>query len=151
PAPVAAAPLVESALGMFEEAARRAQIAVVAEVPADAAVHCDADRVVQVLGNLIGNALKFTPEGGRIAIDVVSNGGDVRFSVADTGRGIPPDHLPHVFDRYWQSRGSARTRGTGLGLTIARGIVEAHGGRIWAESVVGQGSVFRFTLPASVG
>jgi signal transduction histidine kinase len=152
PEPTAVAPLIASALGMFEEAARGAEIVLVGEAPAGLpAVRCDPDRVVQVLGNLVGNALKFTSRGGRVAIDATANGGDVLFSVADSGRGIPAEHLPHVFDRYWQQRGTARARGVGLGLTIARGIVEAHGGRIWAESTVGQGSTFRFTLPASPG
>jgi len=109
-------------------------------------VDCDADRVSQVLANLLGNAIKFTEPGGTILVRVEPRASGVLFSVADTGPGIPVPHLPHVFDRFWRTPDPAR-KGTGLGLSIAKGIVEAHGGRIWVESQVGQGSVFFFTLP----
>jgi signal transduction histidine kinase len=109
-------------------------------------VDCDADRVSQVLANLLGNAIKFTEPGGTILVRVEPRASDVLFSVADTGPGIPVPHLPYVFDRFWRTPDPAR-KGTGLGLSIAKGIVEAHGGRIWVESQVGQGSVFFFTLP----
>jgi len=111
-------------------------------------VHVDRDRVLQVLGNLVGNAIKFTPPGGRIDVRVAQDGsGEVRFEVQDTGPGIPPEQLPHLFDRFWQARRSGR-RSVGLGLSIAKGIVEAHGGRIWVESEPGAGARFYFTLPA---
>ena len=109
-------------------------------------VDCDADRVSQVLANLLGNAIKFTEPGGTILVRVEPRASGVLFSVADTGPGIPVPHLPHVFDRFWRTPDPAR-KGTGLGLSIAKGIVEAHGGRIWVESQVGHGSVFFFTLP----
>jgi signal transduction histidine kinase len=100
-----------------------------------------------VFGNLIGNAIKFTPKGGTIKVSAEPReGGETLFSVADTGPGIPLDDLPHVFDRYWQARKTARL-GTGLGLSISKGIVEAHDGRIWAESAPGQGATFFFTIP----
>jgi signal transduction histidine kinase len=112
------------------------------------AVLADPDRVNQVLSHLIGNALKFTPEGGRVRVSVGTVDGERRFSVADTGVGIAPEVLPHVFERYWQERRTDRTAGVGLGLPIASGIVEAHGGRIWVESTPGEGTTFHFTLPA---
>jgi signal transduction histidine kinase len=102
--------------------------------------------VLQVFGNLIGNAIKFTPKGGEIRILTSLDNGEVRFTVADSGPGIPPEHLSHVFDRYWQAKSTAKL-GTGLGLSIAKGIVEAHGGRIWVESPPGYGAQFNFTLP----
>ena len=109
-------------------------------------VSADPDRMIQVLSNLIDNAIRFTPDGGRIAVIVRAVEGGVQFGVADTGSGIPADDLPHLFDSFW--RGGNGSGGTGLGLAIARGIVEAHGGTIWAESTPGQGSVFNFTVPA---
>jgi signal transduction histidine kinase len=111
-------------------------------------VLADRGRVLQVFGNLIGNAIKFTPAGGRITLRAEVAGLEIHFSVADTGPGIPPDHLPHLFDRFWQAE-RGRRDGAGLGLAIARGIVEAHGGRIWAESALGAGTAFHFTLPVA--
>jgi len=112
------------------------------------AVAADRDRVLQVFGNLLGNAIKFTPKGGKITIDAECDGFVARFAVCDTGPGIPPEHVPHVFDRYWQAKSTAKL-GTGLGLSIAKGIVEAHMGRIWVESEPGKGASFIFTLPAA--
>jgi signal transduction histidine kinase len=109
-------------------------------------VHVDGDRVLQVLSNVVGNALKFTPAGGRIGVVVESANGVARVTVRDTGIGIAADELEHVFDPFRQV-GDADRRGVGLGLPIARGIVEAHGGRISASSEPGVGSVFSFTLP----
>ncbi len=110
-------------------------------------VMCDRTRVLQVLANLIGNAIKFTGEGGRIAVKVEQVRDAVHFSVEDTGKGIDPGQLRHVFERYWHADRAAGG-GTGLGLDIAKGIVEAHGGKVWAHSQVGVGSQFHFTLPA---
>jgi signal transduction histidine kinase len=100
-----------------------------------------------VITNLLGNAVKFTDAGGRVSVRTRTEPGLVVVSVADTGVGIEPEALPHVFDRFWQARATPR-RGSGLGLAIARGIVEAHGGRIWAESELGRGSTFSFSIPA---
>jgi PAS domain S-box-containing protein len=110
-------------------------------------VRCDRERVLQVFSNLLGNAIKFTPAGGLVCVRAEpGEGATVRFSVKDTGPGIPAEQVPHLFDRYWQARDKARM-GTGLGLFIARGIVTAHGGHIWVDSTVGVGSTFSFTLP----
>ena len=109
-------------------------------------VASDRERILQVFTNLIGNAIKFTPRGGEIRILASHDSGEVRFTVADSGPGIPAEHLDHVFDRYWQAKSTAKL-GTGLGLSIAKGIVEAHGGRIWVESPPGSGAQFNFTLP----
>jgi signal transduction histidine kinase len=108
----------------------------------------DHERILQVLANLLSNAIKFTPAGGRVALRVEPVGPDVRFSVADTGSGIPSHQLEAVFERFWQARSEDR-RGLGLGLFISKGIVEAHGGRLWVESQPGKGSTFSFTLPGA--
>jgi PAS domain S-box-containing protein len=106
----------------------------------------DANQLHRVFSNLVGNALKFTPEGGVVTVRADATEGELQFSVSDNGPGIPADQLPHVFDRFWQARKGDR-RGAGLGLSIARGIVEAHGGRIWVESQLGNGTTFHFTVP----
>ncbi len=111
-------------------------------------VLADAARVQQVLSNLVGNAVKFTPRSGRITVCAEHIEGEVRFGVIDTGPGIPAEQLPHIFGRFWQAKTSDH-RGIGLGLAIAKGIVEAHNGRIWVESHVGLGSTFYFTLPVT--
>ena len=105
------------------------------------------DRLLQVFENLIGNAIKFTKPGGRITVGAESRDPDILFWVADTGCGIAPENLPHVFDRFWQATARARRLGAGLGLPITKGIVDAHGGHIWVESTVGRGSTFYFTIP----
>ncbi|HEX9985934.1 MAG TPA: HAMP domain-containing sensor histidine kinase [Thermoanaerobaculia bacterium] len=112
-------------------------------------VWADRHRVLQVLSNLLGNALKFTPQDGFVSIRVTPQDGYVLFSVIDSGPGIPPENLNDVFNPYWQAKRTERM-GAGLGLPIAKGIVEAHGGRIWVESEQGVGTKFFFTLPASV-
>jgi signal transduction histidine kinase len=108
-------------------------------------VHADAARVVQVLSNLVGNAIKFTPKGGRVTIAASQDGSNVRFDIADTGPGIAPEQLANIFRPFWQAnRGD--TRGIGLGLSIAKGIIEAHGSELRVSSTLGTGSVFSFTL-----
>jgi PAS domain S-box-containing protein len=114
-----------------------------------ASLLCDSDRILQVFSNLVGNAIKFTREGGTITISGRRFAQEVVFSVIDTGEGIPEDQLPNIFDPYWQAK--ADRKGIGLGLSVAKIIVEAHGGRIWASSRVGQGSTFSFALPALEG
>jgi signal transduction histidine kinase len=109
-------------------------------------VLADRDRIAQVLANLVGNAHKFTPEGGRIEVRADAVEAAVRFTVSDTGPGLAAEDLPHVFDRFWQAR-RVRRGGVGLGLPITKGIIDAHGGRIWVESSAGVGTTFYFTLP----
>jgi len=109
----------------------------------------DHKRLLQVFENLIGNGIKFTQPGGRITVRAASEDQVVHFSVADTGCGIEPESLRHVFDRFWQASTHARHLGAGLGLPVAKGIVEAHGGRMWVESEPGRGSTFSFTIPAA--
>ncbi|MBR9988127.1 MAG: HAMP domain-containing histidine kinase [Gemmatimonadetes bacterium] len=110
----------------------------------------DRGRILQVFSNLVGNAIKFTPGGGQITLYARPEADGVRFAVIDTGGGIPPDQLQRIFGRFWQAKASDR-RGLGLGLTIAKSIVEAHGGRIGVESRPGEGAEFWFTVPATAG
>ncbi|MEW5930896.1 MAG: ATP-binding protein, partial [Gemmatimonadota bacterium] len=147
PVPVPVGRLLLDALEQHAPLAEEKAILTRVRIPAEAPpVLADPDRVLQVLSNLLGNAIRFTPRGGGITLAAEVDEREVRFSVADTGAGIEPEHLPHVFDRFWRAQ-RARRGGAGLGLAIARGLVEAHEGRIWAESVPGEGSTFTFTLP----
>ena len=109
-------------------------------------VMADPERIQQTLSNLVGNAIKFSPAGSKIVVVARKDAEGVIISVLDNGKGIAPEHLPRVFDRYWQSSRTDR-QGAGLGLAIAKGIVEAHGGRIWIESKPGEGTTASFTLP----
>jgi PAS domain S-box-containing protein len=144
--PVGANALLATAASAIRGAAAEKGVEVEVAPGADALrVDCDPERAVQVLTNLLDNGLAATARGGRVVISAAEAGAQVRFTVSDSGCGIAPDHQPRIFDRYWTSRES-RT-GTGLGLAIAKGIVEAHGGRIWVESRAGHGATFHFTLP----
>jgi len=142
--------LVDDVCAMLEPQVKAKRLRLESTVPSDCSAWGDRERVVRALGNLLGNALKFTPEGGRIGVHVRCEGGELRFDVSDSGPGIASGDLPKLFDAYWKGNRTSR-KGTGLGLYIARGIVEAHGGRIWVESELGQGSTFSFILPASPG
>jgi PAS domain S-box-containing protein len=147
-APYEPSQLALQALHMFDVEAEEHGITVEAHLPTNMPlVAADGARLVQVLGNLMRNAIKFTPRGGCIVLGVDPAEASVTFSVRDTGRGISAEDQRHIFDRYWQSSNGARSRGSGLGLSIAKGIVEAHGGRIWVESELGHGSTFAFTVP----
>jgi signal transduction histidine kinase len=114
--------------------------------PPNVIVQADEERVLQLIDNLVGNALKFTPSGGRVTIGGFIDNNELRVSVADSGPGIPEEQRAKLFDRFWQARGTDR-RGLGLGLPIAKGIAEAHGGRLWVESTMGSGSTFYFAMP----
>jgi signal transduction histidine kinase len=111
-------------------------------------LHGDRGRLAQVFDNLLANAVKFTPEGGKVSLRAWRDGDEVVFEVADTGPGVSPEQLSHLFDRFWQANRSDR-RGVGLGLPIVKGIVDAHGGRLWVVSKPGQGSRFCVALPAN--
>jgi PAS domain S-box-containing protein len=138
--------LVNDTIDMLRPLASGSSIEMVASVAENLpSVLADAARIQQVLSNLVGNAVKFTPRQGTITVVADLLDTEVRFAVIDTGPGIPPEQVPHIFGRFWQAKSSDR-RGIGLGLAIAKGIVEAHNGRIWVESQVGLGSTFYFTL-----
>jgi signal transduction histidine kinase len=143
--------LFREASEMLEPTAREKSISLIVNVADDLpAVRADPARVLQVFSNLVGNAVKFTPAGGSITLSATRSDGRVLCSVADTGPGIPAAQIPRLFGKFWQAkRGDGR--GVGLGLAIARGIVEAHGGTIDVRSEVGQGSVFSFSLPVWTG
>lgn len=134
---------------MFAPLARERGIELYVRLP-DLAGGPGADhvRIVQVLSNLVTNAIEFTARGGRIAVTATEDGDVLRFCVQDNGAGIPAAYLPRVFDRHWRGEGSGRrSAGSGLGLTIVRGLVQAHGGETWVHSAEGAGSSFYFTLP----
>ena len=149
-APESADRLLHEAVDTGSEAAQQAAVLLTIEgLPAQATLLCDRGRLLQVLSNLIGNAIKFTPPGGRVQLRAQRRSGAIVFSVADSGPGIASDILPKIFDAFWQAPqtlGQARI-GSGLGLFISRGIVSAAGGRIWAESTLGQGTTFFVSLP----
>ena len=147
--PESPASLVNDTIEMLLPLAKGSFITLEADVAENLLpVVADAARIQQVLSNLVGNAVKFTPRDGRVTVCAEQIDGGVRFGVIDTGPGIPPDQVPHIFGRFWQAMPSDR-RGIGLGLAIAKGIVEEHGGMIWVESQVGFGSTFYFTLPSA--
>ena len=142
--------LLSEAAALFEPlAAQRAQTLVVSTPTPDVAVKCDSDRILQVLSNLMGNALKFAREHGRIELRAGLARDHVCFSVTDDGPGIAPANLPRVFELGWQAT-PCDHRGLGLGLAIAKALVLVHGGEIWVESRVGAGTTFFFTLPLDV-
>jgi signal transduction histidine kinase len=145
---------VRRAVAQMEGCAREKWIAIATELPdGPASIQADADRIHQVLVNLLDNAIKFTPSGGRVVVSVSDHEGCPCVAVADNGPGIPADETPHIFERFYRgdrSRARKGTDGSGLGLAIAKAIVEAHGGRIWATSEPGKGATFRFTLPLAL-
>ncbi len=149
PRPVEAEWLVTRSVEAMRPLATASGVTLRSEGVPPVTLHVDSDRLLQVLSNVIGNAIKFTPAGGTVTISVHATGGQAQFSVRDTGIGVPADKLLRVFDRFYQlgdARKGAR-HGAGLGLPIARGIVEAHGGLIWIDSAVGSGTEVHFTLP----
>ncbi len=140
--------LLEAAAERMRAQAERAGLTLRVETPADLPpVRADASRLEQVLVNLIHNAVKFTRPGGEVHLSAAVEGTVVRFAVRDTGVGIPAEDLGRIFERFYKADRARSGGGTGLGLSISRHIVEAHGGRIWAESEEGRGSIFYFTIP----
>ena len=149
PARVSAAQIVLASEEAHKAVAASGSLQLRVELPPELPdVWGDRDRLFQVFENLLGNAAKFTPAGGRITVGARPGEKEVVFWVADTGEGISAADVPRVFDRFWQARKGER-HGAGLGLAIAKGIVEAHGGRIWVDSAPGQGSTFAFTVPTA--
>jgi signal transduction histidine kinase len=145
---VAVGEVLHSAVSMHSERAGRAGIELsLATEPDEIMIQADGRRVRQVVFNLVSNAVKFTPAGGRVDVTARLDDGQVEIAVADTGSGIAPDELEPIFEEFKQARDGKQAEGTGLGLPLSRKLVELHGGRLWAESVVGNGSTFRFTLP----
>ena len=145
-------PLVSEVVSEIEVARSDKAVRLDEEIPEDLpAIFADRERVHQVLFNLLDNAVRFTPAGGHVTVSASRRRDDVDVAVSDTGPGIAPEHLPRLFERFYRVD-EARSRdggGTGIGLAIARSVVEAHGGRIWAESELGRGSVFTFELPVA--
>jgi signal transduction histidine kinase len=137
---------VDTQRSLADSAALKLEIDLERELPT---VWCDRNRLLQVFENLIGNAIKFTPPSGRIEVGAGRREKEVLFWVSDTGCGIPPESQDHVFDRFWQATRHGGRPGVGLGLPITRGIVEAHGGRIWVDSTVGRGTTFFFAIPGT--
>lgn len=146
PVPLDVSQILEEAYALLAPLAQEKGVDLSFNAEPGLQINADPERLFQVLSNLIGNAIKFTPRQGKIGISAMSNGEEIVFAVRDSGEGIAPDQLPHVFDRYWTLTENNPT-GSGLGLYITQGIVKAHGGRIEAESELGRGSEFRFTVP----
>ena len=143
--------VIRSTVDSLGPAADSEEVSLAAELPRDLpGVRADPDRVTQVLRNLLVNAVRHTPAGGAITVTARPTAGAVEVAVSDTGEGIAPEALPHIFDRFWRADPARiRAGGAGLGLSVAQSLVQAQGGRIWVESTPGQGSTFRFTLPLS--
>jgi PAS domain S-box-containing protein len=149
PARVATVPTLLEALETQRDLVARASLSLDTELPDDLPdLWADRVRVAQILENLVGNAVKFTHAGGRITVGARPGDGVVVFWVKDTGCGIDPEHLPRLFERFWQAK-KEQGRGAGLGLPIVKGLVEAQGGRIWVETESNVGSTFYFTLPTA--
>jgi len=147
PARVSARELIVAAVDMQRALASSSSLELRIDVDRDVPdAWGDRDRLLQVFENLIGNAIKFTKAGGCITVGAASRNHEVIFRVADTGSGIAPENLPRVFDRFWQATRTGG-QGAGLGLPITKGIIEAHGGRIWVESAPDRGTIFSFTIP----
>jgi signal transduction histidine kinase len=142
-------PLVESCLRGFEAEARSQKVRLERRIDAAPSALCAPEQVERVLLNLLTNALRHTPSDGTVAVVVAADDGAVRVSVEDTGEGITPGTAERMFDRFWRSDPARDGGGGGLGLAIARGLVEAQGGRIWAESREAGGARVSFTLPAA--
>jgi signal transduction histidine kinase len=140
--------ILQQAEETFRPIAERRHVHFEAEVPNGAIVRADPARVSQIVGNLVGNALKFTPAQGSVKLRATPDDQQVVFQVVDDGPGINADNMSHLFDNFWQARKDDR-RGVGLGLAIVKGLVEAHGGKIWVDSKVDHGSTFSFSLPVA--
>jgi signal transduction histidine kinase len=147
---VAVVMIFDQAEETFRPQAEQRRIYLQAIPPADGlGVRADPLRVSQIVGNIVGNAVKFTPERGNVTMRASASDNHVAIHITDDGPGIAPADIPHLFDNFWQARRNDH-RGVGLGLAIAKGLVEAHGGKIWCDSALGRGSTFSFTLPRAI-
>jgi signal transduction histidine kinase len=144
---VAIADVVARAVDLYRDVADAKGVTLTADAPADVVVTADRTRLEQVAANLLDNAVKYTPQGGRVDVQVGRQDGAAVLRVRDSGAGIPPDELPHVFDRLFRGDTSRAERGLGLGLSLVKAVVEAHGGTVSVASEPGRGSAFTVLLP----
>lgn len=152
PEPVSLRDVGQEMIVVFRPQTEEKNLSLLNEIPADLSrAWVDGDRLLEIMTNLVSNAFKFTPDGGRVTMKAAEEGDMLHVTVTDTGLGIAPQHLRTVFNKFEQvkpTKGLVRkTRGTGLGLTIVKGFVEAHGGRVWIDSEVNRGTTVHFTLP----
>lgn len=147
PRPEDLSALVSEALAVIEPLAADKGLRLERHLTPGLEAPCDRERILQVLANLLGNAVKFTPGGGTLSVEATRLDKEARVAVSDSGPGIPEAQRARIFERHWQAGGQDARQGSGLGLYIAQGIIAAHGGRIEVQSVSGQGSTFAFTLP----
>ena len=153
-APLDVTAVVRETIELYQARAQEREVSLeLSAPPALPPISADRDRLAQVVANLVDNALRYVPKGGAVTVRVADHGHEIAVAVLDDGPGVPAEDLPHLFERFWRGDRARRrvTGGSGLGLAISRSLVEAHGGRIWAESVEGEGSTFAFTLPGSAG
>jgi signal transduction histidine kinase len=147
--PVNVAELVRNTIDLYEDVAEEKGVALHAELLEEAVVELDSNRMRQVLANLVDNAVKYTPRGGRVNLAVKRTSTGTAIEVRDTGRGITPDDLPRIWDRLYRGDKSRAERGLGLGLSLVRAIVQAHGGTVSVVSAPGEGARFEVTLPST--
>jgi signal transduction histidine kinase len=146
--PVRLDEMARQSMANYQEIAQQQGVALLASIPASVIVPGDAQRLIRVFDCLIDNAIKFSPKGGEVTVSIQREGSIAQITVSDRGIGIPPEHLPHVFERFYQV--DPKSGGAGLGLALVKEIVEAHGGQVWVDSTPGQGSRFYFTLPKAI-
>jgi signal transduction histidine kinase len=147
-ADVSVADVLADSVALYEEVADERQVAVHWDAPVHLSAWADPTRLRQVVANLLDNAIKYTPQGGRVALSATDAGREVTIAVSDTGIGIPPGEIPRIWDRLYRGDKSRSQRGLGLGLSLVKAVVAAHGGRVDVTSTVGQGSTFTVTLPS---
>lgn len=146
--PVRLDDMARASMAKFQEFAQQQGVALLASIPASVIVPGDSQRLSRVFDCLIDNAIRFSPKGGEVTVSIQREGSIAQITVADRGAGIPPEHLPHVFERFYQV--DPKAGGAGLGLALVKEVVEAHGGQVWADSTPGQGARFYFTLPKAI-
>jgi signal transduction histidine kinase len=146
--PADLADLIQQTRDLYEDLADERGLVIETRAEGDLTIPVDRNRIRQVLANLLDNAVKYTPRGGRIDVAAARDGSDAVVTVSDTGIGIPPDELPRIWERLYRGDKSRSERGLGLGLSFVKAIVGAHGGRVAVRSIPGQGTTFELRLPA---